>query len=1152
MAVNRFMKPAEQPLLNTYVRLPFKEMSMAYAQVQKEHDAGEKLNDSLDDEILKVRASTNQHSTVLGGIRKGLDAELSALYDKHGGRYADMVPELTKIKNKLDLDFNDGNLYAIKETTRALEEDLDPDIAKARKEGNYSEDYNPLFGAERDWFEQTHFGYKRVEDENSPSGYKWEADNESTDGWKVNSTGQTVLAPYTYAGIHKPSKQIKTANEQIFNPIKASWTKWTEENPDTGITVMNERKAITRQKIYKSALENYTYLPNNMQLEIDAEVQMMGEKGRMGSATHAINAVFGDPPAMIQNPDGEGMIENPMAEAKKNALQKIKDDPNSLNQWASADYVGYMGEKYTFTGEAGSRTYDNSQRNNNKYPIDKSDWVVKIGAESSIQAGTVRTQKVDGNELISDLDDPIDKYVNIVNDNSVTYESLVREYEATKGQYTLNDPYHKEWQSKIDNAKFQYEQSSMALIGLTQQAAKDMGVLETPQGLKYMNKEGRYVYVDRVLPDGTINPDWNMHGWNAIQFDTNGEVQNVEQTNRDAKGPQDNIFKYMDQSKGLFNNVSLMGGSEDSPLMNRVNVIQSNNGYFDGRSVQAPTVSSSGSKKVDVELVKKLPTILGQADTEFTLTNGSKVKWADIIGTGKDKIKKDVVDDFLQGKFKDNFVWLTQPTPDGEYLGILTLPKDSKDSNDTIDLIFKAPDEVRRTWRNQGEFERPLGDGSGMTEMVTLPRTEAQKQNWDANERGSIDFARASRSPGNISMSSAEDGENNPLGYYYFNQNPDGTPIANEQYIFQPQAGLIKTVINGEPVYTTGKEVFNVDSDMQDIGMLITLNDPTYAGSKAFYANEFKQNPNPIAREGVPVNVASEARGIDVSGEYFSTNLRPGQVMLPEQRVNDVQMSSYNTNNGWTFNNGFEGLNKQTADILAYQSKAYGEQRHNDLSSTISSKFKNTDVTMSDGSTQSFTTLLNNGDLELVPVSSVNGEFSLPLSSGARSFAQQKNMYDDWVSGGKVGPPVANPEEGGFHVMGQAIDLDNTVGMYDYILVDKTGNISSIGTNTKGAHTTSEGYDRTNSTRSGFKVSELTGASGNKIFPDYFNTSLTSLFDHMGKTPQVVKDMHKSSSVYREADPLPNMKQFDKEWWHWSLGELTGASSGYVYPSWAK
>ena len=104
MAVNRFMKPADQPLLNTYVKLPFQEMSLAYNQVQKEHDAGEKLNNSLDDEILKVRASTPQHSAVLGQIRQGLDTQLSDLYDKHGGRYADMVPELSQIKNSLDKD----------------------------------------------------------------------------------------------------------------------------------------------------------------------------------------------------------------------------------------------------------------------------------------------------------------------------------------------------------------------------------------------------------------------------------------------------------------------------------------------------------------------------------------------------------------------------------------------------------------------------------------------------------------------------------------------------------------------------------------------------------------------------------------------------------------------------------------------------------------------------------------------------------------------------------------------------------------------------------------------------------------------------------------------------------------------------------------
>ena len=69
MAVNRFMKPADQPLLNTYVKLPYEQMAMAYNQVQKEHDAGEKFAGTLDDELLKVRASTPLHSEVLGSIR---------------------------------------------------------------------------------------------------------------------------------------------------------------------------------------------------------------------------------------------------------------------------------------------------------------------------------------------------------------------------------------------------------------------------------------------------------------------------------------------------------------------------------------------------------------------------------------------------------------------------------------------------------------------------------------------------------------------------------------------------------------------------------------------------------------------------------------------------------------------------------------------------------------------------------------------------------------------------------------------------------------------------------------------------------------------------------------------------------------------------
>ena len=51
--------------------------------------------------------------------------------------------------------------------------------------------------------------------------------------------------------------------------------------------------------------------------------------------------------------------------------------------------------------------------------------------------------------------------------------------------------------------------------------------------------------------------------------------------------------------------------------------------------------------------------------------------------------------------------------------------------------------------------------------------------------------------------------------------------ITNEEYVFQPREGLVKAIdLNtGEYIYTTGDEIFNVDSDPTEISQLIALND---------------------------------------------------------------------------------------------------------------------------------------------------------------------------------------------------------------------------------------------------------------------------------------------------------------------------------------
>ena len=55
MAVNRFNTPAEQNLMQTYVPLPFQEMSAAATMIQQRHDTAEALSESLDDDLLNIK-----------------------------------------------------------------------------------------------------------------------------------------------------------------------------------------------------------------------------------------------------------------------------------------------------------------------------------------------------------------------------------------------------------------------------------------------------------------------------------------------------------------------------------------------------------------------------------------------------------------------------------------------------------------------------------------------------------------------------------------------------------------------------------------------------------------------------------------------------------------------------------------------------------------------------------------------------------------------------------------------------------------------------------------------------------------------------------------------------------------------------------------
>jgi len=1136
MAVNKYMKPAEQPLLDTYVPLPFKELSLAYATKQKEHNDAEELAGSLDDKILKVRASTPLHTRELLRIRTELDTELNDLITKHNGRYADMVPSLNKIKKRIDQDFTDGNLFAIKETTKRKGK-LDKEIEKQESKGTYSDEYSPWLGGEAEF---SHFYNQGLVSDGS-GGYTWDTD--ASAGFETRPDGSQVLKTYEYTGLHKGSEQLKIANENTFDKIKPDLNSWMEKT-EKGEMTKNELKQISLSKIYRAAHNDHPYYPDDFQQELDLIVHnWMKPEAVLSSAMNAIDNIFGVNPT-----DAD------VKEAKQDAIDGLNADQigedgynGTAYNWAKTAYVGSMGEKYLMTDQAYSHTFDDNYGNKNKNAVPRTDWVPIVESTTPfVQAGKPRDIHGD---YINESSNPIAEYLKIVDTNKKTLMQINQEYQdIVNSGANLDDDYIDEWQEKINTAEYQYDASAFAAVNLIQDAATNLGLRKRGNYLIYHQNGTR----KQVLIGST---DYNLNGWAAVQFDDNGVPYDVEDSDyRNLRRPG-SAYNYLDVSHGLLAGVyHIEANSGNSPLFDEADRIQASmgtDGYFGGRSIKLPMFSTTSSKQMDESILTNLVTTLSKEDQYFRTSSGTEVTLKDLI-TGVDiggdtkKIDQDIIDDF--DKYVKTTQWTAVPDPaTGSYLGVITIPlKNPSGTNATMNLYYPAPKEVMETWRRQGEYEEVLDEDLGTTHKITRPRTAVEKAKWDDIFHAQLDIQRAISVPGNVQMSSYEDGEGNPLGFFYFSELPNGQPILNEQYMFQPQAGLIAGINpqDGSTIYTTGNELYNVDTDVDKLGYLISLNDPNMEASRAFWMNQAQAPETPIAVEGSTLQEPATGVGSDVSGKPFVTQLRKGQYMFPDDRLEGTD----DILNYGGITKDVVGLQKQTAVIFAEAGNKYNVDMIDFMEKELDKIEADgeTHVELADGSKITLAHAINQGYVTLQPVSGgtsryMDQGFRVPLASGARTYEKQLKMYNEWVDGGKNGPPVANPAEGGFHVMGQAADLDQNEAMYDWVFTT-TGDVVGIGGLNAGVNTVYQGLDATQKTVTGILASELQKDDGTKIFPNFKNASLKTLFTSLDKA-------HSSSPR-----PLlgPGLKQFDQEWWHWSQGEITGTPAAtYTYPSWA-
>ena len=1091
MAINRYMKPANQPLLDTYVPLPFKEMSMAYAVQQKEHDDAEVLADSLDDKILKVRASTPLHSKVLTQIRTDLDTELSDLVDKHNGRYADMVPELTKIQTRIAQDFQNGDLGAIKRSTKSYEDKLLKAKQKAEEKGEYSSQFSPVMGGEGAW----NYFYQPGYDKDSKS-WTFTDDNTST-GYQILGDGRKVLKTYEYTGLHKGAEQLKEANTLTFDKLKPDILAITTENEKTGRKWSQEQKQITLSKIYRAAHNDKDYYSDDFKKELNYIIDNTSDDWIFEAATSAIDNIYG--------------LEE--SEGKTKALGGLtKDDgspSDSAKDFAKTSYVGIMGEKYLMSDLMTSDTYDASGSKKNQFGIPRADWIPNVEGDTPlVTAG--RPIRLDGKEAIAESGDPIPEYIKVVNANKDAYDQTVADYEAMKASGTMDAEYQEEWDQKINNAEYQYKSASLAITNLAQNAASQLNARKLPNGdYEYVDPEEGGGVVTLKKGDSRIK----HNGWDRIQFGEDGTPLSLENAAADMVK-----FNPWDAKTGFMGRV-FRAGDKNSPLFVTMNNIQENfeggldGGYFGGRSQSLPTYNTTTSKVMDASIFSNIITTVGEEDFEYnTTSNGqnelglpSDVTLAQLINA--DIISKDTVenlDDYVK-----KALWTAVPNPaTSNYQGVISLPvKGKENENATITLFFDAPKEVKQTWSRQGEFEE-VDPEDGSVSVITRPRTAPERMLFHDMFNAQLDIQRAISIPGNISMSSYEDSEGSSLGFYYFGETPDGVPIRNEQYVFQPRAGLAKSIdlATGDYIYTTGDEQFNVDSDPTEIAQLIALNDPTQSASKSFWQNQVNDNASnnyPIAIEGRALNETSEARAVDIQGNPYLTQLHEGQMILPDDRYTQQDLDQHSKSHAK--NLSYVGLQKPLVDIIVETNEDYTINMNTLIDKQLETLFTNnptlnsTAVELADGSTTQF----QFGNFTVDPIHGTdNGYFTLPLVSGARTYQQQNQMYTDWVEGGKTGDPVANPAVGGFHVMGQAIDVASDGNLYDWVLRAPEEVVSLGGVK---PHMISVIRNGNREQVRGFKISELK-LGGKNVFPNFAKQSLSTLFERLNSTKKLYTD----------------------------------------------